>query len=138
MANFTTESAVRLKFQANDTTWAPSGLVVASITDAHDEIMRWLDPSVNIQSPEEGLVLGETLLAGAHLLRSLASKDAVLQKDVMIGGQRVETGKRFAALMALSAKVEEAAWQTLEPYLRDREGTVLAAVTDSAPVLGEN
>ena len=93
--------------------------------------MRRLDAGVNTETPEDGLVLGETLLAGAHLLRSLASKDAVLQKDVMVGGQRVETGKRFVSLMTLSDKVEEAAWEALEPYLRRVEAEAPAAVTDT-------
>ena len=137
MANFTTEAAVRLKFQVNDTAWAPSSLVTASIDDAHDAILRGLDPGVDTESPEDGLVLGETLLAGAHLLRSLASKDAVQQKEVTVAGQHIATGKRFASLMALGARVEEEAWRTLEPYLRGRDGITLAVLTDSTPVLGE-
>ncbi len=137
MAAFTTEDAVRLAFQVNDSGWTPTALVLSSIDEAHEAILRRLDPAADTQSPAAGLVRGETLLAGACLLRSLASKDAVLQKDIVIGGQRIETGQRFAALMALSAKVEEDAWQTLEPFLLGPAGRCPASVTGTVPVLGE-
>ncbi|HPO12063.1 MAG TPA: hypothetical protein PLI09_01355 [Candidatus Hydrogenedentes bacterium] len=136
MAAFTSESAVRLKFQVTDTASVPQDLVLKSIEDAHEEIVRCLDPAVDQTSPEETLVLGETLLAGAHLLKSLAAKDAVQHKEVVVGGQRVDTGKRYAALMALSNQSGEQAWETLRPYLRESSGAVEAVVTDTTPVLG--
>ncbi len=136
MATFTSESAVRLKFQVTDAASVPQDLVLKSIEDAHEEIVRCLDSVVDQASPEETLILGETLLAGAHLLKSLAAKDAVQQKEVMVGGQRVDTGKRYAALMALSKQSGEQAWEALRPYLREPSGVVEAAVTDTTPVLG--
>ena len=137
MANFTTEAAVRLKLQVNDTVWVLSALVTSSIGDAHEAILRRLDPSVDTESPEDELILGETLLAGAYLLYSLASKDAVEQKQVTVGGQRVETGKRFDALESVAKLTETQAWDTLAPYLAAQPETALAGVTDSVPVLGE-
>ena len=136
MTMFTTEAAVRLKFQVNDTAWAPAALVNDSIANAHAEILRRLDPATPVEPPAEALMLGETWLAGAHLLRSLASKDAVQQKDVVVGGQRIETGKRFAALIALSERAEREAWAALEPFLLAVPAERLAAVTESTPVLG--
>ncbi len=138
MAGFTTEETVRRKFQIEDVTLASQALLLASIDDAHEEVLRRLDPAVDIETPEASLVLGETLLAGARLLGSLASKDAVLQKDITVGGQRIEAGKRFASLITLGEKAEEQAWEVLEPYLSARSCAPLGGVTDTVPVLGES
>ncbi len=137
MANFTTESEVRLKFQLNDTTLVPSGLVTQSIDDAHVEVLRFLDPEYDTEEPEDALVLGETLLAGAHLFRSLASKDAFEQKRGTIGRQRVEEGKRFASLMGVASLTEDQAWYVLAPYLAAYPARAVAGVTASTVVLGE-
>ena len=71
MANFTTETQVRDAFQLTNTTTVPTALMTQSMNDAHEEILRVLDPSVDTVTPEAGLVSGETILAGAHVLRSL-------------------------------------------------------------------
>ncbi len=136
MAAFTTESAVRLKFQVPDAAGAPQDLVLKSIADAHEEILKCLAPGVNPSAPEATLILGETLLAGACLLKSLAAKAAVQQKEVMVGGQRVDTGKRYAALIALSTQSSDQAWELLRPYLRVPPAAAVAVVTDTTPVLG--
>ena len=137
MANFTDETTVRLKFQANDTSIIPTTLVTASISDAHEEILRRLDPIYDIPSPEENLILGETMLAGAHLLHSLAASDALNQKSITVGGQRIEGGNRFASIMTLADHAEREAWHMLEPYLLPQPSHTTAAVTDTIPVLGE-
>ena len=137
MAVFATESDVRLKFQLNDTTLVPSALVTASIEDAHAELLRFLDPAFNTASPDAALVMGETLLAGAHLFRSLASKDAFDQKAVAVGTQRIEAGQRFGALMAMASLTEQNAWYILEPYVLARPSLAPAGVTETTPVLGE-
>ena len=137
MAVFTTEEAVRLKFQVNDTGWVPAALVAACINGAHEEILRRLDPALDPDDPEDALVLGETLLAGARLLESLASKDAVKQEEVVVGGQHIETGKRFASLMAMASKVEKEAWYVLEPYLASQPDQSVGQVTDTMPVIGQ-
>ena len=97
MANFATETEVRDKFQLTDTILAPTALITTSIDDAHEEVLRFLDPAYDVPSPEAALVSGEVLLAGAHALRSLASKDAAEQKHVSVGGSRVDSGNRFHA-----------------------------------------
>jgi len=137
MAAFSTESAVREKFQVTDTALAPTGLVERSLSDAHEEILLRLDAGVNIENPPAALALGETLLAGAHLLRSLASKSASVFREVRVGGNQVVTGKRSAALMGLAAQAEQQAWETLEPYLKPVDGVEAALATDTLPVLGE-
>lgn len=137
MAVFSTESAVREKFQVTDTALAPAGLVERSLADAHEEILRWLDPGVNVESPPAGLVAGETLLAGAHLLRSLASKSASAFREVRVGGNQVVTGGRSVPLMALAAQAEQQAWEMLGPYLKPVDGSDGALATDTLAVLGE-
>jgi hypothetical protein len=137
MSSFATEADVRLKFQLNDTTLAPSALITGSIEGAHAEILRFLDPAFNVLSPETALVMGETLLAGAHLFRSLASKDAFDQKQITVGGHRIDAGKRFSALMTLASLAEQNAWYTLEPYLLERPSRAFAEATDTTAVLGE-
>jgi hypothetical protein len=137
MADFTTEADVRLKFQLVDTTLVPTTLIEAAIDDAHEEVLRYLDSSVDTEPPDEALVLGETLLAGVHLFRSLASKDAFDQKHVSIGGQRLEGGGRFAALTAIAERTEVQAWYMLEPYLEELPPRKCAGVTATEPVLGD-
>ncbi|MBN2310875.1 MAG: hypothetical protein JXR94_18010 [Candidatus Hydrogenedentes bacterium] len=136
MANFTTESTVRTKFQLTDPALVPTDLVAASIDDAHLELLRFLDPDLDTASPPSALIMGETLLAGAHLFRSLASKHAFEQKQVVVGGQRIEAGQRFAALSAIATLAEDNAWYLLEPYLAAGRPRVPAAATDTAPILG--
>ncbi len=137
MAVFTSEEAVRLKFQLNDTTLVPSELVIQSIDDAHTELLRYLADEYAAAEPEDALVIGETLLAGAHVYRSLASGDAFKQRHVAIGGNRVREGERFESLTAIANLTEDLAWYTLEPYLEAESGRDVAGVTDSTPVLGE-
>lgn len=137
MANFATESGVRLRFQVTDAVLVPTDVVNASIDDAHAEVMRVLDPEVETDPAPAGLVTGETLLAGAYLYRTLASKDAFQQRNVTIGGQRIEDGERFRALTAIAALAEKQAWFVLEPYVAELPGRTVVDATPSMPVLGE-
>ena len=137
MANFAAESDVRLRFQLNDAALVTAELIGACIDDAHGEIERFLDPEVDVDPPEMGLVTGETLLAGAYLYRALSAKDAFQQRNVTIGGQRIEDGERFRALMAVAALTEKQAWFVLEPYLTSPPVRLVLDCTESTPVLGE-
>lgn len=137
MANFANESDVRLRFQLNDTGLVPADLIGACIDDAHGEIERFLDPDTEIDPPDQGLVVGETLLAGAYMYRTLAAKDAFHQRNVTIGGQRLEEGERFRALMAIAALTEKQAWFVLEPYLATQPVRLVLDHSDSTPVLGD-
>ena len=137
MAVFTTETRVREKFQMADTMVVPSDLVVQSIEDAHTEILRFLDPAFGEGTPDDALVMGETLLAGAQVHRSLASKAALEQKRVTVGGQRFEATGKAEALAAIAQVVENQAWYLLEPYLAARPSRTFGETTDTTPVLGE-
>jgi hypothetical protein len=136
MAAFTTETAVREKFQATDAALVTPAAIEAAIEDAHTEVLARLDPMHDTAPAAEGLVLGETMLAGAHLLRALAAGDAVAQRAVSIGGQRVEGGARFAALMTMAAQTERHAWEQLAPFLIDVPRRGIVRTTDTQPILG--
>jgi hypothetical protein len=136
MAEFTTEAAVRVRFQLTDPGAAPQDLVLAAIADAHARIAGLLANGVDTENPDVRLVLGETLLAGAGVLRGLASADASRQKSVRIGGQEIDTGGRSARLSELCADAEVDAWRILAPFLRPEPARAPGVVTDSIPVLG--
>ena len=136
MPAFTTEAAVRLKFQIEDTA-VSAALVEQSIADAHTEVLARLDPATDTENPDDALVLGETLLAGAHLLAALASCDAFTARPIALGGQRVEAGQRFASLLAIAAKARREAWRTLAPYLAAHPPTLAGTATESTAILGD-
>ena len=137
MTCFAVEADVRLKFQLSDTTLVSSALITASIEDAHTELLRRLDPAYGAGAPDDALVMGEILLAGAHLFRSLASKDAFEQKQIALGGQRMDAGKRFSALMTMAELSERDAWYLLEPYITDAPARTPMNASDTVAVLGE-
>ena len=136
MATFTDEAAVRLRFQLTDTVLVPSDLIGQTVMDAHDAITARLRPEF-LTNPPAGVILGETLLAGAHVLLTLASRDAFEQKQMTIGGQRIEPGKRFDALLALAERAERQGWDVMASYLMPIPWGSVATVTDAMPVLGE-
>lgn len=135
MAAFATEADVRLKFQLENTATVPSALVVESIDAAHADVLRVLRD--NPPSPEAEVIRGEVLLAGAYVLRSLASREAAEQKQVTVGGQQVSTNGRFDLLLTAARVAEEKAWSVLEPYVVPRPTQACLAASDTTPVLGE-
>lgn len=137
MATFTNETRVREKLQLADTETVSSTLVLRSIDDAHEKILPILDSTVDPQSPEEALIMAETLLAGAELMRSLAAKGAHDLRNLRIGGQQIDEEQRFRALMVMSRELEKDGWRLLEPYVKPRPSRSIAKVTNTIPVLGE-
>lgn len=137
MATFATESDVREKFQLTDTNTVSSALVVRGLNDANTDILRVLDDDVDTVTPEAGLIMGEALLAGAYVLRSLASGDAFSQKNLSLGTARVAGGDRFGDMSKAAEVAESQAWYVLEPYVSEMPEKPVASVTDTQPVLGE-
>ncbi|MCC6144866.1 MAG: hypothetical protein IT368_13755 [Candidatus Hydrogenedentes bacterium] len=134
---FTDETTLRTRFQIPDESTASTALINASIEDAHTHLLRFLDPQYDLPEPDPQLVFGETLLAGAYVLRTLAAGDAAAQQDITIAGQRISPGNRFAALMTLAEKAEVNAWPILAPFLLPKPGIPLAMTTDTIPILGD-
>ena len=138
MAEFTTESLVRDTFHLHDTVQVPATLFERAIADAHAVLLRYLDPAYDSDPAPDGLVLGETLLAGAHLFNALAAEEAFKQKQVALGTQRIDAGARFKALEAVADDAAMRAWDALEPYLRERPAHSALIATATTPVLGED
>lgn len=137
MAEFATEENVRLHAQIADTAIASAELVDACITEAHERILTNLNETIDTESPPATLVQGEILLAAAILLRAVASRDAVDQLEVQIGGQRVDAGQRFAALMAMARKFEKEATGLLAPHGVLPAATAPGVASETTPVLGD-
>lgn len=137
MSAFTTESLVREQFHLLDTVLVSSDMIVMSIDNAHAELLRFLDTETVTDPPEAALVMGETILAGAYLYRTLAANDAFSQKRLALGDQRVEEGIRFQSLLAIAEISERQAWYLLEPYLLSQPTRDAVSITDTTPVLGE-
>lgn len=138
MANFTTEADVREKLQLGDPAEVPDALLTRSIDDAHVLIVRRLDPKKAVDPTDAELVLGETLLAGAHALRSLAAAAARKRRRVTVGGNRIEPSERDQRLHRLADAIESQAWDVLEPFLRWRVRKTILRLTETQVVLGEH
>ena len=137
MANFTTETQVRDAFQLTNTTTVPTALITQSMNDAHEEILRVLDPSVDTVTPEGALVSGETILAGSHVLRSLSWGHAAAQKHLALGGNRLEEGNRFRELHEAADIAESQAWYMLEPYVAEQASSPMMDVNETTPLIEE-
>jgi hypothetical protein len=116
MAAFATEANVRLAAQIDDTALASTALIEASIAEAHEAVLADLDEAIDRENPPDALVQGETLMAVAVLLRALASRDAVEQMELQIGGQRIGGGQRFASLMTVARQFEKEAARALDAF----------------------
>ena len=137
MSAFATESLVRLKFQLTNTQEVSATLIEDAIAEAHEPIAARLTPGIDGLSPPVAVVIGETLLAGARTLRSLAAREAATQRNVIVGGQRVETGTRHAQLILCASLAEDQAWEMLAPFLAAPVNTHAIQTTDTTPILGD-
>ncbi|MCK5862587.1 MAG: hypothetical protein KAH38_08885 [Candidatus Hydrogenedentes bacterium] len=117
MAPFTTEEALRLKFQLDNLPEVTSALIETSINHAHSIVTTWVRETCLAEVPEP-IVVAETLLAGAALLRSLSARMALDRREVRLAGHQLETGKRFPALIAVAQAAEKEALQLVTPWLR--------------------
>jgi hypothetical protein len=136
MAVFASEAAVRLRSQVSDVAVADSALVDACIAEAHERILAVLDVAVDVSSPPDGLVHGETVLAAGLLFRALSSRDATEQVELQIGGQRVGAGQKFASLMSMARRFEKEAEKLLAHYGAVPDAWSPGDVTATSPVIG--
>ena len=127
---------LRLAFQATDETVIPDELVQSAIDVAHGRLERWVSVEHWDGTPEQGLVRAETLLAGAELMRALASSHAIKERAVRLAGQQVKEGDRFRHLMQAAESAERCAWMCAEPYMLRATGPVPGDVTPTREVLG--
>ena len=137
MGTVVLESEVRLRTQANDTVAVPTALVDVAMEDANTVLVQHLAADAYDAPVDDLVVLGETLLSCALLLRSLASSAAVSGESVRVGGQSLERGKRFAELQRAAAGFEAEAWDVLAPFVAAPPGEAAMSVSESQPVIGE-
>lgn len=136
MAEFATEAGVRLQAQVPDVSAVSAELIAACIAEAHERVLVDLRDGVDLESPPAALVQGETLLASAVLLRALASRDAVDQVELQIGGQRIEAGQKFASLQSMARRFEKEAGALLGRYGVLPQATPPGEPSATVPVLG--
>lgn len=137
MPVYVTEADVRLAVQIDDTAIASTALVEASIAEAHERVLADLASTVDQENPPDLVVRGEISLAASILLRALASRDAVEQVELQIGGQRIDAGKKFASLMTIARRFEKEAARTLGAYAVWPVALPPGDVTATVPVLGQ-
>lgn len=124
---FTDEARVREHTGLTNPTRVPSSLVQQRIEDAHETLLRDLDPAY-VGSSDPVLILGETELATANLLRSLAAQIGVTENQLTTAGLSQVATQRTEKLQALADSEEARAWQHLRPFLKGQpdEGFALA------------
>lgn len=127
MAAFTSEETVRLKFQLDDVPEATAALITASIEHAHGIVLERIREDC-AETPPDPVIVAETLLAGAALLRSLSARLALDKREVRLAGHQLETGKRFPALLTVAIAAEEEALTLLTPWLRHDATTETLAI----------
>jgi len=137
MAAYTTEARVRALFGLEEGGEATADLVAEAIAEAHGAVVARLDPARAGDPPAEGVVAGETWLAGAALYRLLALKEARVHRDQVVGGQRTGPG-RGAALEAGAQVAEGHAWDLLAPCLAAMAHRAPASATVTADGDGED
>lgn len=122
---FTDEARVREHTGLQNTTRVPAALVQQRIDDAHETLLKDLDAAY-LNSTDPALILGETELASANLLRSLAARISVNENHVSTAGLSQGTSQRTENLRALADEEEDRAWQRLRPFLQPRSGNGFA------------
>ena len=132
---FATENDVRLKFQLTDTTAVSAELITEALGSAHERLLQRLMPGY-AAAPPPTVVEGESLLAGAEVMRSLAAKEAATQARVTVGGQQVNTTGRFSDLMTIAEAADDTAWHLLEAYLLPFNARAVLRPSATTPVLG--
>ncbi len=116
---FTDETLVRNHSGLTDDDAIPSDLVERSIADAHAVIVAELDPAY-AESDDEVLVLAETELATAFLLRTLAGNKAGLGRDLSTMHLRIQELGKAPELRAQADDEEKRAWGRVGKFLKTR------------------
>ena len=117
MSAYTTGKMLRVKFQLDSLAEVTSALIEASIKHAHGIVINRIREEY-LDAPPEPVIVAETLLAGAALLRSLSARLALDRREARLAGHQLETGKRFPAMLAVAEAAEAEALELLKPWLR--------------------
>ena len=113
---YTDETRVREHSGLGDATAVPAELVARAIEDAHETVLRDLDP-VWLGSGDAVLALAETEIATAFLFRSLAGRAAGLGRELRTMHLRTGEVARAPVLLRLAEDEEARGRGRLGPYL---------------------
>lgn len=132
MPSYTDAERVRTHFQYRQTGDDADALVSEAIAAAEAVLSPQLSDAFD--PPPDDLQFAATLLAGAMLLRSLASAEAHEGALLTLGGQRLDGTRRFGQLMARAADAEASAWQLAAPYLAAPPARKIVAALPTVPI----
>lgn len=105
---FSDESLIRTHSGWANTSLVPSSLVVQRLEDAHQVLLSALHPDY-LQSEDPRLVLAETELATAFILRSLATEAGFEDRDIRTTQITLRAGSRVRNLIELADNEESLA-----------------------------
>ena len=114
---FTDETTIRTHTGWQNTDLVPSGLITQRIQNAHAALLVEIDPAYH-ESTDPLLILAETELATAYLLRSLATEAGFEERDLRTSNLTLRAGARVENLNELAGAEEASAWRHARPFLR--------------------
>ncbi len=114
---FTSEVMIRTHTGWQDTDLVPSALITQRIENAHAALLLEIDAAYQ-SSTDALLVLAETELATAFLLRSLATEAGFEDRDLRTANLTLRAGSRVEKLSELAELEETSAWRHVRPFLR--------------------
>lgn len=118
---FTDEDTIRTHTGWQNTDLVPSGLITQRIENAHAALLLEIDPAYQ-ESTDALLILAETELATACLLRSLATEAGFEDRDLRTANLTMRAGSRVENLRELADVEEASGWRHARPFLK--RGTV--------------
>ena len=115
--SFTDEAVIRTHTGWDNTDLVTSGLIEQRLEDAHAVLLAELDPEY-LSSADPLLILAETELVTAFLLRSLASESGFEDRDLRTVNLTIRAGTRVRNLAELADSEEASAWRHARSFLR--------------------
>lgn len=134
MPDYTDADRVRTHFQFHQTGDDADGLVSEAIAAAEAVLSPQLSAALPPPPGPDDLQFAATLLAGAILLRSLATAEAHEGALLTLGGQRLDSTRRFGQLMARAADAEASAWRLAAPNLAPSPVRKIVAALPTMPI----
>jgi hypothetical protein len=113
---FTDIDTIRTHTGLSDSGRVPDALITQRLGDAHNDILRDLNPAYS-DSDDAVLATAETELASAYLLRSLAMQASHNDQDHRSGDLTLRRRGRSNVLMQRADEEEARAWGHLAPFL---------------------
>lgn len=113
---FSDENLIRIHSGWNNTDLVTASLVAQRLADAHQVLLSALHPDY-LASNDPRLILAETELATAFILRSLATEAGFEDRDIRTTQLTLRAGPRVRNLLELADSEESLAWNHARPLL---------------------